>query len=213
MSQSPKSPAGKDVSLFSGSPGPMKPKASILDEPVDKAKPLDMSSSGSKGPYGKESVFGASPKEKAKEKKRKKSADKDKKRLKTHKKWEFSPMLEKDAWVLWSKVLLWPPPNDERGRSERGQSSFPWRAFFGEYMGALGAKNMNIYGTIVPGIPRELLNSISNQALSVLASTVEYSWTPQDFQPIPIWCFGLEHEWYHMIILHHALRDSDIFPL
>ena len=112
MSQSPKSPAGKDVSLFSGSPGPMKPKASILDEPVDKAKPLDMSSSGSKGPYGKESVFGDSPKEKAKEKKRKKSADKDKdnKRLKTHKKWEFSPMLEKDAWVLWSKVLLWPPP-------------------------------------------------------------------------------------------------------
>ena len=88
MSQSPKSPAGKDVSLFSGSPGPMKPKASILDEPVDKAKPLDMSSSGSKGPYGKESVFGDSPKEKAKEKKRKKSADKDKdnKRLKTHKK-------------------------------------------------------------------------------------------------------------------------------
>jgi len=49
------------------------------------------------------------------------------------------------------------------------------RVFFGEYMGALGAKNMNIYGTIVPGIPRELLNSISNQALSVLASTVEYS--------------------------------------
>ena len=119
MSQSPKSPAGGDVSLFSGSPG-LKPKASILDEPVDKAKPLDMSSSGSKGPYGKESVFDDSPKEKSKDKKRKKSADKDKedkdkKRLKTHKKWEFSPMLEKNAWVLWSKVLLWPLPQRWKG--------------------------------------------------------------------------------------------------